>query len=101
MSRSVAPLFKPFTINGLELANRVVMAPMTRSQSPNGFPGENVAGYYRRRAENETGLIITDGTTVDDTVSTMDTAVPNFHGEALKAWKQVVEGDQDRQRVVG
>ena len=36
MSRSVAPLFEPFILNGLELPNRVVMAPMTRSKSPGG-----------------------------------------------------------------
>ena len=92
MSRSVDALFTPFTINGLTLPNRIVMAPMTRSQSPNGVPTAEVAGYYRRRAENETGLIITEGTTVNDPVSTMDPKVPNFYGaEALKGWKHVVE----------
>lgn len=92
MSRSVAPLFTPFTINGLELPNRVVMAPMTRSQSPDGIPTAEVAAYYRRRAENETGLIITEGTTVNDPVSTMDPKVPNFYGaEALNGWKHVVD----------
>ncbi|MGB3811016.1 MAG: NADH:flavin oxidoreductase [Parvibaculum sp.] len=91
MSRSVAPLFSPFAFNGLELPNRVVMAPMTRSKSPEGIPGPEVAAYYRRRAENETGLIITEGTTVNDPVSTMDAAVPNFYGESLKGWKRVVE----------
>ncbi|HEX7775293.1 MAG TPA: NADH:flavin oxidoreductase [Parvibaculum sp.] len=91
MSRSVAPLFRPFTFNGLTLPNRVVMAPMTRSQSPEGIPGANVAAYYRRRAENETGLIITEGTTIDDPVSTMDPNVPNFFGASLDGWKRVVE----------
>lgn len=91
MSRSVEPLFKPFAFNGLELPNRVVMAPMTRSKSPNGVPGADVAGYYRRRAENETGLIITEGTTVNDPVSKGDANIPDFHGEALKGWKRVVE----------
>lgn len=91
MSQSVEPLFKPFAFNGLELPNRVVMAPMTRSKSPNGVPGADVAGYYRRRAENETGLIITEGTTVNDPVSKGDANIPDFHGEALKGWKRVVE----------
>ena len=49
----------------LSLANRVVMAPMTRSRSPNGTPGEDVAAYYRRRTEGGVGLIVTEGTTVD------------------------------------
>ena len=92
MSRSVAPLFEPFILNGLELPNRVVMAPMTRSKSPAGIPGPEVAAYYRRRAEAECGLIITEGTTVNSPVATGDPNVPQFWGEeALKGWKRVVE----------
>ena len=41
------------------------MAPMTRSFSPNGMPGENVAAYYRRRAEGGIGLILSEGTVID------------------------------------
>jgi len=52
---SVATLFRPFSIRQLTLANRVVMAPMTRSKSQRGVPGENVAAYYRRRAEGGVG----------------------------------------------
>ena len=58
-------LFTPFTFKGLTLPNRVVMAPMTRSFSPDGVATEDVAAYYRRRAENQVGLIITEGTGVD------------------------------------
>ena len=43
-------LFQPFTFKGLKLPNRVVMAPMTRSQSPGGVGTEDVASYSRRRA---------------------------------------------------
>lgn len=39
----VEPLFRPFKVNGLSLANRLVMAPMTRSRSPGGVPGPDVA----------------------------------------------------------
>jgi len=54
-----APLFRPFSIKNLVLSNRIVMAPMTRSKSPGGIPGPEVAAYYRRRAEGGVGLIIT------------------------------------------
>ncbi len=92
MSRSVDSLFKPFTFNGLTLLNRIVMAPMTRSKSPGGVPGADVAAYYRRRAENECGLIITEGTTVEDPVAAMGFNEPRFHGkDALDGWKRVVE----------
>ena len=96
MSRSVAPLFEPFTLNGLTLPNRVVMAPMTRSKSPGGIPGPEVAAYYRRRAEAECGLIVTEGTTVNTPVATGDPNVPQFWGEAaLKGWKRVVDEVHD------
>jgi 2,4-dienoyl-CoA reductase-like NADH-dependent reductase (Old Yellow Enzyme family) len=71
------------------------MAPMTRSKSPESVPGPDVAAYYRRRAENETGLIITEGTTVDHAVSTMDVNIPKFYGEALPGWRRVVEAVHD------
>ena len=86
------PLFTPFSIKSLELPNRVVMAPMTRSHSPDGAPGENVAGYYARRAAADVGLIITEGTTVDRGGASFDPNVPNFHEpEALEGWGQVAE----------
>ena len=68
------------------------MAPMTRSFSPGGVPGANVAQYYRRRAEGQVGLIVTEGTGVDRAGSLNDPNVPVFHGEAaLGGWGRVVE----------
>lgn len=88
---SVQPLFKPFSIGKLTLPNRIVMAPMTRSFSPNGMPGPNVAQYYRRRAENGVGLIITEGTVINHPSSADDPNVPQFYGPALEGWSSVVE----------
>src|SRR5918993_4447395 len=54
-------LFSPGRIGGLETANRVVMAPMTRSRAhTNGVPSELAIEYYAQRAS--AGLIITEGT---------------------------------------
>jgi 2,4-dienoyl-CoA reductase-like NADH-dependent reductase (Old Yellow Enzyme family) len=88
---TTAPLFRPFHLRNVELANRIVMAPMTRSKSPGSVPGPDVAAYYRRRAENECGLIITEGTTVEHPVSSSDRNIPNFFGDALPGWKRVVD----------
>lgn len=85
-------LFKPYSHGNLSLTNRIVMAPMTRQFSPNGVPTPDVAAYYKRRAQGGTGLIITEGTTVNDNVATMDANIPQFHGEqALSGWKTVVD----------
>ncbi|HAF81259.1 MAG TPA: 12-oxophytodienoate reductase, partial [Brevundimonas sp.] len=88
---SVDALFRPFTVKGLTLPNRIVMAPMTRSFSPNGIPTSDVAGYYRRRAEGGVGLIVTEGTVVERPAARNDVDVPVFHGEALPHWKTVVD----------
>ena len=86
------PLFEPFVLGNLKLPNRIVMAPMTRSKSPGGIPGADVAAYYRRRAEGGTGLIITEGTFIPHAQAGVDPAVPRFHGEeALAGWKQVAD----------
>lgn len=67
------------------------MAPMTRSFSPDGVPTPEVAAYYRRRAEGEVGLILSEGTVIDRLSSSNDKNVPHFHGEAaLKGWQNVI-----------
>jgi 2,4-dienoyl-CoA reductase-like NADH-dependent reductase (Old Yellow Enzyme family) len=89
---NVKALLEPMIINNLTIPTRVVMAPMTRRFSPNNIPGPNVAQYYRRRAENSVGLIITEGTVVEPRTGHGYPDVPDFHGEgALKGWKAVVE----------
>ncbi len=89
---SVSALFRPFTIKNLTLANRIVMAPMTRSKSPGGIPGENVAAYYRRRAEGGVGLIVTEGTYVNHPGAASYPDVPHFYGDAaLAGWLRVLE----------
>lgn len=90
--QSVQSLFQPFSLKTLSLSNRIVMAPMTRSFSPDGVPGADVAAYYRRRAENGVGLIVTEGTVIDHPAATGDPNIPNFHGDAaLDGWARVVE----------
>ncbi|OXA91224.1 NADH:flavin oxidoreductase [Flavobacterium hercynium] len=85
-------LFSPFNLKTLNLKNRIVMAPMTRSFSPNGVPTDAVASYYQKRAEGEVGLILSEGTVIDRLSSSNDANVPHFHGdEALKGWKKVID----------
>jgi 2,4-dienoyl-CoA reductase-like NADH-dependent reductase (Old Yellow Enzyme family) len=89
-------LFAPFTLRNLALANRIVMAPMTRSFSPGGVPGADVARYYRQRAEGGVGLIITEGAYIAHPSSGFDPRVPHLYGdEALAGWSEVVRQVHD------
>ncbi len=86
------PLFQPFRLKSLELKNRIVMAPMTRSFSPDGVPTSNVADYYVRRVQGEVGLILSEGTVVNRPASSSDPNIPRFHGEKpLLGWKAVID----------
>lgn len=85
-------LFEPFKLKSLNIKNRIVMAPMTRSFSPNGVPTADVAAYYRKRAEGEVGLILSEGTVIDRVSSSNDGNIPHFYGnESLTGWQNVVE----------
>ncbi|MEV3965069.1 12-oxophytodienoate reductase [Nocardia sp. NPDC050193] len=87
-----AALFRPLTIRSLELPNRIVMSAMTRSASPAGVPGPDVARYYRRRADGGTGLIITEGVAIDHPAAVDNPRVPRMYGaDALAGWRRVVD----------
>ncbi|MBC2777026.1 NADH:flavin oxidoreductase [Parasphingopyxis sp. GrpM-11] len=88
---SAESLFTPFTIKSLSLPNRIVMAPMTRSFSPGGIPTDDVAAYYRRRAEGGVGLIFTEGTAIERPAAKSNDAHPDFFGHGLTGWSKVFE----------
>ncbi|PZT69217.1 12-oxophytodienoate reductase [Streptomyces sp. SW4] len=90
--RAAQVLGRPAVINGLTVPNRIAMAPMTRMFSPNGIPGEDVVGYYARRAAAGVGLIVTEGTYVGHESAGQSDRVPRFHGtEQLAGWAKVAE----------
>ncbi|MFF2017414.1 NADH:flavin oxidoreductase [Paenibacillus sp. NPDC058177] len=90
-TQSVESLFTSIELGNLKLSNRIVMAPMTRQFSPDGVPGANVAAYYRRRAENGVGLIVTEGTVINHPDASNQANVPFFYSEAaLNGWANVV-----------
>ena len=57
----MSDIFSPVALGDLDLANRIVMAPMTRDRAgPNDEPTDVMVEYYRQRAS--AGLIISEGT---------------------------------------
>lgn len=85
-------LFEPFAFKGLKLRNRTVMAPMTRGFAPGGHVTSEVAAYYARRAENDVGLIISEGTGVARPAAVNGASLPHFHGDdGLAGWARVAD----------
>ncbi|CAN5670221.1 alkene reductase [soil metagenome] len=83
------PLLEPFQMGDLQLKNRIVMAPMTRSRADNdeNAPTDLHVKYYTQRAG--AGLIITEGSQVSKAgVGYINT--PGIYAEAqVKGWKAV------------
>ena len=64
--------------------------PGTRYRSPGGVPTSEVAAYYRRRAENGIGLIVTEGVLIDHPSAGHETTVPRMAaGAAEQGWRRV------------
>ncbi len=91
MSLDTSVLFQPITIGSMQLDNRIVMAPMTRSFAVGGLPGPQHAAYYSKRAAGGVGLIVTEGTVINRPSARNEPGIPFFHGDALAGWGGVVE----------
>lgn len=88
-------LFEPFTLKSMELPNRIVMAPMTRSFATGGMVDGRHAAYYSARAAGGVGLILSEGAVIDRPASRNEPDVPFFHGDALRGWRAVVDSVHD------
>lgn len=85
----MSSLFEPFDLGGRSLANRIVMAPMTRSRNPDGIPNDLNALYYGQRAQ--AGLIVTEGTPISPTAEGYLFVPGLFTPQQVEGWRKVTE----------
>jgi N-ethylmaleimide reductase len=82
-------LFAKTTLGLLELNNRLVMAPLTRSRAIGNVPNELMAQYYAQRAS--VGLIITEGTSPSPNGLGYPRIPGAYSKEQMAGWKLVTE----------
>lgn len=82
-------LFTPAALGKLQLKNRVVMAPMTRSRATGNIPNELMAKYYGMRAD--AGLIVTEGTSPSPNGLGYARIPGLFSEEQVQGWKRVTD----------
>lgn len=80
-------LLSKYHLGDLELSNRVVMAPMTRSRAIGNIPNEMMATYYGQRASN--GLIISEGTSPSPNGIGYSRIPGIYSQEQVEGWKKV------------
>lgn len=82
-------LFTPYNLGGVELKNRVVMAPMTRTRTLNDIADDVVALYYAQRAS--AGLLITEGLPVSEEGRGY-LYTPGLYNDAhVEGWRKVTD----------
>lgn len=89
--KPVPPMFTPFRLRGMDLANRVVVSPMAMYSATDGLPGDFHLVHYGSRAMGGAGLIITEMTCVSADARITPGCAGLYSDEQAAAWKRIVD----------
>jgi N-ethylmaleimide reductase len=91
-TQTALQLFQPVKVGAIELAHRIVMAPLTRLRStvPGDVPNDMMVEYYQQRA-SQGGLIITEATTISITARGYLGAPGIYSQEQVAGWRKVID----------
>src|ERR1700729_165076 len=87
-------LFTSTKVGALDITNRIVMSPMTRSRAIGNIPNDLMAEYYAQRAG--AGLIITEGTSPSPNGLGYARIPGIFSNEQVEGWKKITKAVHDK-----
>jgi len=91
-----APLFQPFRLNSITLANRFILPGMQRRRcDEDGGPTDQLTEYYRRRVQGGVAMIITESLGVDDPSVTQSAMFARLNARTLDTWKRCAHSIRD------
>lgn len=82
-------LFSPGQLGQITIANRLVMAPLTRNRAPDLVPTELTVEYYRQRAS--AGLIVSEGTQISPMGQGYAWTPGIYSPEQVAGWRKVTD----------
>lgn len=82
-------LFTPTSAGAIHLANRIVMAPLTRNRAPNAMPHRLMQTYYAQRAT--AGLIITEATAISHQGQGYADVPGLWNAAQVAAWRPICD----------
>src|ERR1700756_3809608 len=92
-------LFHPFRLGDLPLANRVVLAPMTRGRAGAArLPNRLMAEYYAQRSS--AGLLITEATTISEEANGWNESPGIYTDEMTEGWKHTTSALHEKGGVI-
>ncbi|QIP08569.1 bifunctional salicylyl-CoA 5-hydroxylase/oxidoreductase [Bradyrhizobium symbiodeficiens] len=90
-SKQVVPLFQPFRLRKMEVANRAVMSPMCMYSAKEGVPTDFHLVHYGSRAIGGAGLIFTEMTCVSRDARITPGCAGLWNDEQEAAWRRIVD----------
>lgn len=91
IARSAPPMFAPFRLRDMTLANRVVVSPMATYSAADGVPNDFHLVHYGARAMGGAGLVFTEMTCVSPTGRISPGCTGLWSDEQAAAWRRTVD----------
>jgi anthraniloyl-CoA monooxygenase len=88
---SKPPMFQPFALRGMRLANRVVVSPMCMYSAEDGLPGDFHFAHYAARAIGGAGLVFTEMTCVSPDARITPGCTGLWNDAQQAAWTRIVD----------
>ncbi|NOU28454.1 MAG: bifunctional salicylyl-CoA 5-hydroxylase/oxidoreductase [Polyangiaceae bacterium] len=90
-AKPILPMFTPFTLRDMTVANRVAVAPMCTYSAKDGLPGDFHVVHYGARGTGGAGLIFTEMTCVSPDARITPGCTGLWNDEQGAAWKRIVD----------
>jgi anthraniloyl-CoA monooxygenase len=89
--RPAPPMFQPFRLRGMTLANRAVVSPMCQYSAVDGMPNDWHLVHLGSRAIGGAGLVFTEMTDVSDKARISLRCAGLYTDQHEAAWKRIVD----------
>jgi anthraniloyl-CoA monooxygenase len=90
-NKPTVPMFQPFQLRGMTLANRVVVSPMCQYSAHDGLPNDWHIVHYGARAIGGAGLLFTEMTDVSSEARITYGCTGIYTDAQEAAWKRIVD----------
>ncbi len=89
--RAVPPMFTPFRVGALTLANRVAVAPMCMYSARDGLPTDFHFAHYAARGTGGAGLLFTEMTCISPDARITPGCTGLWNDDQQVAWTRIVD----------
>src|SRR6266705_305166 len=90
------PMFQPFRLGGLELANRVIVSPMDMYSARDGVPGDFHLVHLGSKALGGAGLVMTEMVCVSPSGRITPGCTGMYNTEQEESWRRITDFVHDR-----